>query len=57
MHESINFSHILSDNKKKLTQWPYNFICHLERVCIIIQNTLNLEKWQYFNIKKFNFLV
>ena len=50
------FSHILPKNKK-LTRWPHNFIFPLERICLTLQNTLNLEKWQYFNIKNFKFFV
>ena len=30
---------------------PPNFFCPLELVCLILQNTLNLEKWKYFKIK------
>ena len=78
MHESTNFSQILSDNKKTNTVTPQFYLsfrkgmpnttkysrprkkaifCPLERVCLILQNTLDLERRQYFNIKNSKFLV
>ena len=50
--KSINFSHILCDKKKSNMVTP-QFFCPLERVCLTLQNTINLEKWQDFNFKKF----
>ena len=52
----MNFSHILRDNKKSNTVTP-QFFSPLERVSLILQNIINLEKWQDFNLKNFNYLV
>ena len=54
--KSINFSHILRDNKKSNTVTP-QFFCSLERVCLVLQNTIKLEKWQDFKFTNFNYLV
>ena len=35
---------------KPSTLPDYSFICPLERVCLTLQNTLNLDKWQNFKI-------
>ena len=43
--------------KLKLILGPPHFLCLLERVCLKLQKTLNPEKWQYFKIKYFSFLV
>ena len=42
--------YILCDNKKSNTVTP-QFFCPLEKVCLILQNSINLEKWQDFNSK------
>ena len=39
---------------KILTRFNNNFIYPLERVCLILPNTLNLEKWQYFTVQNFS---
>ena len=56
--KSINFSHILHDNKKIQHGDPtIFFVLLIEKICLILQNTINLEKWQDFNLKNFNYLV
>ena len=49
--------HIFCVITKNSTRLPHNLFCSLERVCLILQNTINLEKWQDFNLKNFNYLV
>ena len=56
MNKSINFSYILSDNKKTNTVTPQFYLSFRKGMLRII-NTLNQGKWQYFNIKNFNFFL
>ena len=44
MHKIINFSHVLPDYKKFYMATPQFFFVPLEKLCLILQNTLNLEK-------------
>ena len=56
VHKSINFSHVLPDNKKVKTMTP-QFSLSFRKSMPHTKNTLNLEKWQYFKMKTFSFLV
>ena len=50
----VSIFHTFCLIKKILTRLPNKFIYPLERVCLILQNTLNLEKWQYFYVQNFS---
>ena len=54
-HKSINWSHILPNSKNVNMVTPTLFLSFRKDTPNILQNTLILEKLQYFNIKNSTF--
>ena len=52
--KSSMFHTVLPDSEKVNMMTP-QFFCPLNKICLILQNNLNLEKLKYFQTQKLTF--